>query len=72
MHLPIVKALAVALQFGAPAPCSPVACSGVYHPVLAPIHAAVNIPVSILNGIDESFSGLTETLLPASHSHTHR
>ncbi len=63
MHLPAVKAAALALNMlVTPPACSPVTCSGLYHPVLAPMHAVIGLPASVLDGVGEVFGAVTAPL----------
>ena len=59
MHLPIVKAVVVALQLSAPAPCSPIACPGLQQPLLAPVHAAIGVLGAVTDSADGIFNAVT-------------
>ena len=62
MHLPLVKAVVVALQLGAPAPCSPIACPGLQAPLLAPVHAAIGVLGFVTDTADGVFNAATAPL----------
>ena len=63
MHLPVVKAVVVALNaLTAPLPCSPVACSGLQQPLLVPVHAATGILGVVTDTADGLFSAATSPL----------
>ena len=63
MHLPVVKAAAIALQtFAAPAPCSPAVCGMGDVPIIRPVEAAAGIAGGVLGIADEIFDSLTPVL----------